>query len=298
MTINELNEKFAISGVSFFSGKGELPMVKIDNQYAHVVISLYGAHVISYQPKGQQDVFWMSEVSDFEAGKPIRGGIPVCFPWFGPHATDSTKPQHGFGRLLTWNVKEVISLASGETQIRLGLQSSDASKKYWSFDFSAEFTVIVGSKIDVTLSYTNTGSETFVVSDALHTYFNVSDIAKIGITGLTGTKFYDYTEKEVPLKTDSLSSLPIAKEENRRYIDTAADCIITDEGFGRKIRMAKRGSNTTVVWNPWTNAKNIADIPDEGYKNYVCVEATNACNDLITLGPKQSFCISTIISVE
>ncbi|HEY4787843.1 MAG TPA: D-hexose-6-phosphate mutarotase [Bacteroidales bacterium] len=298
MIINELNQKYAIPGhVEFKDGKGGLPTAFIKNKLAEAEVSLYGAHVLKYQPEGQKDVLCISANSIFEDGKPIRGGIPVCFPWFGPHATDSTKPQHGFARLLTWSVLSTTALANGSTQLMLELESNSHTKSIWPFSFRAEMKIVVGRSLEVTLTYTNTGTEAFVCSDALHTYFNISDVTNTKIHGLKGTVYYKGFEKE-PTGKQSEDLLMIKQEENRRYINHSAECIIEDNGFNRKIHVAKKGSNVTVVWNPWENAKNIPDMPDDGYKSMVCIEAVNTYDDVVKVIPGKSFSVSTEIRVE
>jgi glucose-6-phosphate 1-epimerase len=295
MNINELNQAYAIPGhIEFKPGHGGLPTAIIKNNIAYSEISLYGAHVLKYQPLGQKDILWMSANSLFEEGKAIRGGIPVCFPWFGPHATDSAKPQHGFARLLNWEALGTSVQPDGSTQLRLGLKDTSSTKDLWEYSFQAQMVIEVGASLEVTLSYINTGNETFVCSDALHTYFNISDVSKVKIYGLGGTTYYKGFEKEATGKQIE-QFLQIQQEENRRYINHSVDCIIEDTGYNRKIHVAKKGSKVTVVWNPWENVKNIPDMPDDGYKTMVCVETVNAYGDVATVAPGKSFRVSTKI---
>jgi glucose-6-phosphate 1-epimerase len=298
MTIAELNEKYRIQGeVEFSTGAGGLPVIVISNQFATALIFLHGAHIVSFQPKGEKDLLWMSEESVFEEGKPIRGGMPICFPWFGPHATDTLLPQHGFARLSNWEVATVVTLENGASQIELLLHHSPATKALWPFEFSAKLTVTVSAKLEVKLSITNTGDKTFTYSDALHTYLNISDISSISIDGLGSAVYYDGFGTE-PKKQDELL-LVIAKEENRRYVGHTANCIIYDKGFTRKLRVSKTGSKVTVVWNPGAEtSKKIADMQDDGYKTFICVEAVNAYDNVITLTPNEQFAISTTISAD
>lgn len=298
MNLAEVKQQHTIPGhIDFVYGRGGLPTAIIKNQFAYAEVSLYGAHVLKYEQKRQKDLLWMSDISLFEEGKPIRGGIPVCFPWFGPHVTDADKPQHGFGRLLTWNVLKT-SLTEDETvQLHLGLSDSVYTKELWAYPFKAEMIIKVGTSLDVTLTYFNTGTETFICSDALHTYFNISDVANTKILGLSGVTYYKGFEKEATGKQTE-QALQIQQEENRRYVNHPGECIIEDTGFNRKIHVSKTGSNVTVVWNPWENAKNIADIPDNGYKTMVCLEAVNAYSDVAIVAPGKSFSVSTKIWVE
>lgn len=297
MNVNELNQKYGIDGtLAFETGNGELPVAKISNAFADATISLYGAHILSFTPKGQEDALWMSKSSAYKVGTPIRGGIPVCFPWFGPHATDNQKPVHGFARLVQWDVKETSTMPDGTTKLTLQLTDSDYTRNLWNFAFAATMTVVVGKTLQVTLAYSNTGAETFVCSDALHTYFNISSLENIGITGLQGTSFYVPNAEQTEAQTEE--TLLIQKEENRRYIEHTGDCVIADSGLNRKIKVGKTGSKVTVVWNPYVEtAKNIGDIHEGGFNNFICVEAVNAINDTIQLSPGESWSISALIEI-
>ncbi len=289
MNFTSLNRKHRIPGkLEITSEHGGLPVAIITNEFAGALVSIYGAHVLSYRPKGQEEVLWMSSQSTFEEGNPIRGGIPVCFPWFGPHVSDPQKPQHGFARLQMWKVDGTSELPGGETQLRLSLQQSPKSKALWPHSFLAEMIITVGSSLNVSFRCTNTGKEQFSYSGALHSYFTVSDIANIKIKGLKSSRYYDGISAAV-LSTQKEESLIIQKEENRRYIDTTSDCIIEDSGMPRKIRVEKKGSRVTVVWNPGAEmAKKITDMPDDGYKTMICLEAANAYDDIVTIQPKEN----------
>jgi glucose-6-phosphate 1-epimerase len=297
--IASLNKKYGIAGkIEFTSGQGGLPAAIITNEFAKASVAIYGAHVLNYRPKGQEEVLWMSSLSTFEEGNPIRGGIPVCFPWFGPHESDSQKPQHGFARLQMWKVVETTNLPGGETQLRLTLRQTPKLRTLWKYSFLAEMIITVGASLNVTFRCTNTGMEQLSYTGALHSYFTVSDIANVKIKGLGGSRYYDGMGATVP-SIQKEDSLEIQKEENRRYIDTTSDCIIEDSGLSRKIRVGKTGSRVTVVWNPGAEmAKKIADMPDDGYKTMVCVEAVNAYDDIAVVQPKGTCTLSTSIAVE
>lgn len=303
MDIKQLNRLYGIPGhIEFIEGKGNLIIAKVSNNQAEAVISLYGAHILSFHPKDQKDILWMSPQSLFEKGKPIRGGIPVCFPWFGPNPEDGEKPLHGCARLSDWEVLKTssLNLEDDETILVLGLKSNAYTLAMWPFDFSAEMVIKIGKKLDVTLSYTNTGTNTFTATNALHSYFSVSDTGTIGISGLKGSHYYDHTvfAKEANTVQEE-KILKISKQEDRIYINQSDDCLITDPGWKRSIRVEKRNSKATVVWNPWTESvKRMNDIPDEDYKSFVCVEAVNAYDDTITLKPGEKHQLSTIISIE
>ena len=296
--IDELDDKFSIEGeVGFAALENDLVFITVANKYADADICLYGAHVISFRPHNTMEILWMSPESNFLEGSPIRGGIPVCFPWFGPHPTDPEKPQHGFGRLMYWEVIETASLPNGETLVRLQLCSSEKTKAYWPHDFCAEMNITIGQTLLATLKVTNTSTGPFDYTCALHSYFSLSSIENITIEGLQNTRYHSQLEsgdfvQETP-------DLRIEKAETRHYYGTEAACIIDDHIFSRRIRTDKSGSRNTTVWNPWEeNSRQIADIPDEGYLQFVCIEAVNAFDGVVRLAPGENHETSAIISLE
>ena len=297
INIDELEEKYSIEGeVGFSELEENMAFITVSNKYADADICLYGAHITNFTPHKTMGILWMSPESNFEEGKPIRGGIPICFPWFGPHKTDSAMPQHGFGRLMYWNVQETASLPTGETLVRLQLCSSAETKIYWNYDFCAEMTVIVGKTLTATLKVTNTSSIPLEYTCALHSYFNIPSIEEIAIEGLQGTKYFNQLDGGEYIQETTL--LEIKKAETRHYY-TETDCIIIDTLFNRRIRVAKSGSKITTVWNPGEETcQKIDDIPDDGFHNFVCIEAVNAFNDVINLAPGETHETSAIIGIE
>jgi glucose-6-phosphate 1-epimerase len=299
MNVAELNKKYAIPGkIEFKSGNGDFPVAKITTTFSTAEISIYGAHVLSFIPKGEKDLLWMSPKSFFEKGKAIRGGVPVCFPWFGPHLTDSSKPMHGFARLQLWEVIETSEVEKGGVKLILGLSDNNETLALWPYSFSAKVIITVSEKLDLMLYCTNTGSENITIGGALHSYFNVSHIHNISISGLQNTIYYAFFEKEAN-NIQKEEFLLIKKEENRRYINHISECMITDAPWNRKIRVSKKGSKVTVVWNPYIETtKTMSDIPPDGYQNFVCVEAVNAYSDVIELKPGETHCLATKFSLD
>lgn len=298
MNLIQLNQKFGIENrVKFTPGKGGWNYVHLENNGSTAFVSLYGAHVLHYTPKGEKDVLWNSETSYFEQGKPIRGGIPVCWPWFGPHDNDSSKPQHGFARLLVWDVDKTQVNTNGETELVLSLQENSGTKTLWPYSFKATLTIRLGKKLFIELAIQNTGTEPFTMTEALHTYFQVGDASQVTIEGLKGAIYLDGLDQNAPVvQTEKL--IEIKKEENRRYLNTVSSCIINDPVLDRKIRVEKENSNTTVVWNPWiATAKSMPDFDDEGYKTMVCVEAANAYSNAVSVKPGESFAMATSIGI-
>lgn len=296
--IESLEEKFSIEGeLGFTEIDGDLIAISVYNKFADAEICLYGGHITRFVPHGSFDILWLSPASFFEIGKPIRGGIPICFPWFGPHPTDNLKPMHGFARLMYWDVVETASIPSGETLIKLQLCSSVETKQYWPSEFKAELTIVVGKKLDVQLAISNTGTEPFEYTAALHSYLSVSDIASVKIEGLQGVSYYEGVGNQTVEQTDEF--LEILQEENRRYIDTEADCIIHDDAFGHGIRVSKTGSKVTVVWNPGAETSSkMSDLEPDSYETFVCVEAVNSYNNSIRLGKDETHVTSTTIGLD
>ena len=296
-TIDQLEELYSIEGeVGFFEHDEGLISITVSNKYADAEIYLQGAQVTGFRPTNAMEILWMSPDSFFEPGKAIRGGIPLCFPWFGP-SKEEGQPQHGFARLMNWDVEEVKVLSNSETFIRLQLCSSEETKTFWPHDFCAELLITVARNLTASLKVTNTSELDFEYTCALHSYFEVSEISHISIYGLKDTKYHHSFAPEVFTQEEDL--LEIKQEENRYYFDTEATCLIEDLAYQRKIEVGKTGSKVTVVWNPGEeNCTNMADVPDNGYQKFVCVEAVNSLDDVVRLSPQQSHETSVVLGIQ
>ncbi len=297
--IEELKRKYSIPGkVEFISGKNGFVNAVVRNGSSECVVSLYGGHVMSYKPEGKDDLLWMSKFSYFEEGKPIRGGIPVCWPWFGGHPSGPEMPSHGFARISQWNVKSV-SDGKSFTELILSLTDKDLSdKRFTAQPFELELSVKCGKKLEVELSTLNSGKTDFKLTEALHSYFSVSDIRKVSISGLDEA---GYVETAGGIRENRVQSGDIlfSSEVDRVYSGSVCDCLISDPGLGRKIRISKGGSRTTVVWNPWiAKSAKMPDYGDNEYPEMVCVETANAASDSVTVGPGNTHKMKTVISSE
>src|SRR5215207_8825318 len=159
----ELNDQFAIAEhVTFASTAGGLPVAEIHNSHASASVALQGGHVITFQPHDQAPVLFVSSLAEYTPGKTIRGGIPVCWPWFGTHPTDPSKPFHGFVRAAMWQVRSAGVGPADATELRLGLSESEASLALWPHAFDLEIAVIVGPQLQVELIARNPGDQPFV----------------------------------------------------------------------------------------------------------------------------------------
>ena len=293
-----LNDQFAIAEhITFVASAVGLPVAEIRNSYAAASVAVQGGHVITFQPHGQHPVLWLSSLSVFERGKTIRGGIPVCWPWFGSHPTHPSLPFHGFVRTAMWQVRGTSVGLGDATEIRLGLTESETSLALWPHTFDLEIVVTVGSRLRVELIARNPGDQPFVCGGALHSYYTVGDARQIAIHGLDGCDYLDKVEgfKRKPQR----GSVTFTGETDRVYLDTDATCVIDDPVLARRIGIAKAGSRTTVVWNPWAEkAKQIADFEDQEYLSMVCVETANADTDVATVAPGGEHRLSAVIGLE
>ena len=280
--IDDLNNQFAVPHISFKIGLGGLSVAEIKNQHATATVALLGGHVLTYQPAGHDPVLWLSQASRYQLGQAIRGGIPVIWPWFGPHPTDSTKPAHGFARVKLWQVLSTAVVAKGASQIRLGLTDDQQTASLWPHVFRLELVITVGSTLAVELIAHNNSPETVVCGAALHSYFTVSDISQISVLGLEDKVYVDKVAGGQ--RKTQRGPITFSAETDRVYLDTTDETLIDDPPLSRRIRIAKSGSRSTVVWNPWlTKAQTMADFDDEGYRTMVCVETANAFDDVVTI---------------
>lgn len=289
MTINEFN----LSGrVRFTDGQGGLPRINVETEWCSAEIHLHGAHVTQFQKKNEAPLLFLSQASHFEAGKPIRGGIPVIFPWFGPKPG---QPTHGYARLKDWSLKEIIHSKDGAVSLRFQLPESSESIDYAAA--SVDYLVTVKDTLSLELIITNkSATRELNFEDCLHTYFNIGKIDAVSISGLKGVDYLDKTEN-FALKHESSDAITINSEVDRVYMDTTSAIEIRDTNLRRKIIIKKEGSASTVVWNPWiAKAKEMADFGDEEYQRMVCVESGNVGKNKISLAPGESAALKTIIS--
>ncbi len=296
--VDTLNTDFGISGsLRFKKDSSGLIIIEINNQHASAAVSLQGAHLLSWQPAGEEDVIWLSPEAKFNIGKSIRGGIPICWPWFGDHATQNDYPAHGFVRTLPWHVVQSETLKGGETRIALAFQPNDTSNKYWPYLTPLHLSITVGKTLELELTTTNQTDKEIVISEALHTYFNVSNVRNISVDGLNNCVYLDKVDgfkqkhQNGPVSFDD--------EVDRVYIDTETDCIIRDPNLSRQIHIKKRGSSSTVVWNPWVEKSNrMGDMGENGYLHMVCIESANAAANKATLAPGGEHSLWVSYSVE
>ncbi|MDH3219772.1 MAG: D-hexose-6-phosphate mutarotase [Gammaproteobacteria bacterium] len=285
--IEILNNQFGLEGhLTFRRGNGGLVKAVIANAHAAAEVYLHGAHVTHYQPVETGPVLWISDSAVFAAGKAIRGGVPVCWPWFGVHATNPEFPQHGFARVSEWSVVATASGTDGTTSISLVLEG-DGSLDLWPHPFRLCLAVTVGKALTLSLTARNNADVALEFGAALHSYFRVGDRDSIRISGLDGCDYLDKPDNFVSKRQHG--DILLDGEVDRVYIETTADCRIHDPVLARRIIVGKSGSRSTVVWNPGlAGALQIPDFDDDGYRRMVCVESANAASDTRLLEPRQS----------
>ncbi len=298
MTLEALNKQFAIAGhLQFIEVDGGLVFAEINNAHATSSIALQGAHIATFQPKGEEPVIWLSKLAKFLPGKSIRGGVPVCWPWFGPHATDSKLPGHGYARTVMWDVLETKALPDGSTFLRFGLVENDTTRTQWPHASTVQLEATIGKALRVELVTKNTGSASFQLGEALHTYFHISDVGNMTIRGLEGCEYIDKVG-ETARRTQQ-GGIVIESEVDRVYVNTTADCVIEDKGLKRAIRISKQGSKSAVVWNPWTEkADKMGDFGKDGHRGMVCVESGNAFDNIITVQAGETHRLVAVYSTE
>ena len=289
-----LNARFAIPQCLRFidSGVG-LPMADISTPLATARVALQGAQVLAWRPDGVAPVLWLSGAAVFEAGKAVRGGIPVCWPWFGDRPGQG---MHGFVRTRRWELRDTAVDAQGQVRLRLGLQDDAATRILWNHAFDLELQVTVGTTLALQLTTRNTGLEAFTLTEALHTYFSVGDIRQTTVHGLDGTHYLDKVQGYAPAQQSG--PVHFTSETDRVYLNTTTDCVMDDAEQKRFITVAKTGSQATVVWNPWADReKAMPDMAAGGYLRMVCVETVNAEPHPVTVAPGGQHSLGTTLSV-
>jgi len=272
------------------------PFILFDTPRCRARVTPHGAQVCEWTPAGQSSpVLFLSPLAQFARGKAIRGGVPICFPWFGPHPTDARKPAHGFARISAWEVENNAQDADGVARVVFRLVSNEATRSFWSADFVARLTVVLDTSLQIALEVENSGSSAFVYEAALHNYLMVADVTKVCVHGLEKTHFLDRTDG-LREKISGDGPLAFDGEVDRTFVNTAAACTVDDPVLQRRIRVQKIGSATTVVWNPGpAKGLALADL-GEGWRHFVCVETANCGPNAVHLEPGARHTMTTVIS--
>ena len=297
--IDVLNRRFALADeLRFEMGEGGLAYAKIENGFGAASICLQGGHLLTWQPHAQHaPVVWLSDHAQFAPGKSIRGGVPVCWPWFGPRDANADYPAHGFVRTAPWQVRHAGRGVDGATDITLTPVLTDTATGFWPYRTELTLRIQVGDVLRMTLTTANRDDREVVIGEALHTYFHVGDIAETRVCGLDQIEYLD--KLQAYARCQQAGAIGFAGETDRVYVDTDSPCVIEDPVLQRRIVIAKSGSLSTVVWTPWADrAAQMGDLGPEGWRRMVCVESANAKDNLITVGPGGEHSLTVEYAVE
>lgn len=266
--------------------------LEIKNEFCEAKIALQGAHIYHYQRTNETPILWLSEVSDFELGKAIRGGVPLCWPWFGMLQENPSLPQHGFARTSIFELESTEELSEKSTKVTLMLRDSKESLEIWNHHFELRIEFILSDTLTIGLSTKNVDNELFTITQALHSYFQVSDIEDVVIEGLDNKPYFDALNAKECQQEGSISFM---QEVDRVYQEVKDEIILKDAL--RKISINNQGSNSVVVWNPWIEkTKRMSAMSEDAYKSMVCIESANAQEDERVLKSGDSHTLSAVIT--
>lgn len=278
MSISTLQARFGIPGVvAIDEGRGSLPRLSVTSDLAAAEIYFHGAHLTSFQPRGERPLLFMSEKSHFDAAKPIRGGVPVIYPWFGPRAGSPESPIHGFARIRAWDLESCGTQPDGSVRVAFALSADDASLR---------MIFTLGRALEMELEV-RAGSAPAAFEEALHTYLRVGDVRQVRVDGLEDAEYLDKVDA-FRRKTQPAEPVRITGETDRVYLNTRGTCVVHDPVLERTLTVEKENSGTTVIWNPWINkARAMADFGDEEWPAMLCVETANVGDGAVRLEPGQ-----------
>jgi glucose-6-phosphate 1-epimerase len=297
LSVTQLDRLFGIPGIAqVLDGNGGLPKVRITSSAATGEMYLHGGHVTSWQPAGGGEVFFVSSKSRWQDGVAIRGGVPICFPWFGDKAGDPAAPAHGFVRTKSWQI-EGITRSGDDVTVSMSTSSDEDTRRFWPADFRLAHRVTFGPELSLELEVHNTGTAALRFEEALHSYHRVGDVRTARVVGLDGIHYADKTDsfREKTQQGDVL----ITGEIDRVYLHTESSVELLDPARRRHLRIAKQNSLTTVVWNPWADkAHKMSDLDDGEWKQMLCVETSNVLSHAVTVAPGQLHRMKTLVSVN
>jgi glucose-6-phosphate 1-epimerase len=286
---SQLASSFRIAGVVEFA-ETEHGLVKalVSRGGMSGEVFLQGAQVTAWRPPGARPVIFTSSRAIFAPGKAIRGGIPIIFPWFGPHPTAPAAPQHGVARTAPWQLDAVE--AKADTVV---------------FDFSLDvdgfalaYRVGFGNDLRLRLAVRNVSGAAAAFEEALHSYFAVSDVARVSVTGLEGSAFIDKTAN-MRRRPPAAAPLTLTTETDSVYLNVPDRLAVNDLGWGRRTAIEKSGAASTIVWNPWAEkAAAMADLGADNWREMICVETGNAADNRVHLPPGGTHEMTTWITVD
>jgi len=295
--IAESYHQFEIAGLAeVVEGNGGLPKVHITTPECTGEIYLHGAHITSWKPSGAEEVLFLSPKSRWEHGRAIRGGIPICFPWFASKSDDPTAPAHGFVRTKAWQL-ESISQVERAVTVSMFTESDESTKRWWPADFRLVYRATFGPELGLELLMSNTGRSALRFEEALHAYHRVGHIQDARLRGLDGVQYLDKTDSN--RKKMQHGEIAITAETDRIFLDTAGAIELDDPVMHRATRVMKENSRTTVVWNPWIQkAQALSDLGDDEWTQMICIESSNVSGFAVDLAPGQQHTMKARVRVS
>lgn len=293
-TVDHLQAEFGLTGIVHFEpGEGGLICARVRTRHAQAVIYLHGAHVTRFVTGGR-DLLFLSEKSHYQADTPIRGGVPICFPWFGPHATDSSAPMHGLARTRQFAV-ESVAARDDDVEITLRLRPGQPIGDAWPLGVTLRHRIVIGSSLEMNLEVENASGAPFGFEEALHTYFAVNDIHRVEVSGLDNTEYLDKTDGMNRKK--QVGPVRFTGETDRVYLATPATTTIHDGECD--IEIATDHADATVVWNPWiAKAAAMPDFGDDEWQRMVCVETANCGRHAVNLPDGMTHTMTARLSLK
>lgn len=284
MEITQLNARYGLAEqLQFVQAKGGFINLEIRNVHAQAQISLYGGQVLAFCPQGEEtDLLFVSDNAYFQYGKAIKGGIPVCWPWFGNDPEGLGRAAHGFARNRTWDVITTASLSNGATQVVLGLQDDAETRALWPYAFQLRLTITIAESLSLQLTTHNTGTQTFKLTQALHSYFQIGDVQYTALHGLDGCHYVDNSVQGQGAIRQQDGDVVISEEVDRIYLQVPAALQLDAPALARRVTIHTQGSQSVVVWNPWQAiAAKMGDLDAADYQHFLCVETANVAEDVI-----------------
>ena len=293
--VEELDRRFGIPGVArICAGNGGLPRIQVEGSQVVGEMYLHGAQVTSWKPVGNDEVLFLSTKSRWQEGQAIRGGIPICFPWFRAKADDPKAPAHGFVRTKNWQLESMVEEEAGVV-VSMSTGSDEQTQRWWPAQFRLVHRVVFGPELTLELTCTNTGRSDLHFEEALHTYNRASDVANVRLQGLDAVQFLDNTDSN--RAKIQHGDVTIASETDNAFIATQNDVDLIDPKLRRHIRLKKANSLTTVVWSPWREgAARLGDLGDGEWTQFLCVEASNILDASVTLAPGEKHKMTAVLS--
>jgi len=293
--VDELDRRFGIPRVArICEGHGGLPKIQITGSRAEGEMYLHGAQVTSWKPAGNSEVLFLSTKSRWQEGQAIRGGIPICFPWFRSKVDDPKAPAHGFARTRSWKLESIVQEERG-VLVSMSLESDEQTRRWWPGEFHLAYRVVLGPELILELVCTNTDKTDLRFEEALHTYNRVADVANVRLEGLDAVQYLDNTDANK--MHVQWGDVKIASATDNAFVDTQNDVDLLDPELRRRVRLKKSNSLTTVVWNPWLEAAaRMKDLGDGEWTQFLCVEASNILTASVSLAPGAEHKMTAVLS--